>query len=297
MRAASGSRDKRVAQSPSHSIGQIIGYLQEVAIEPMLREVAERHGLYLDVEGTRPARPGKRLTWYEEDGTPHNLDFVLERGGTPEAIGAPVAFIESAWRARTKHSVAKAGELARALKPLAETYGQHSPFLGAIVSGVWTAGGLQSLKSSGIKYVYIPIADIRAVFLRHGIDIALSEDASVSQLEETLAQLKELSTSQFDEIASELVQQKSDEVASFIRALEEQITRAVTRVVIIPLHGSRQTFATPTAAAEALSNYQPSDEPQPLHAVEIIVDYSNGSTVRASMTTIAQAVDWLNRLV
>lgn len=93
-----------MAEAAGHKFGQFVGEYCEARVEPLLQEFADRHGLYLDKKGERPARKGKKLTWIDSYGNGHDLDYVLERGGTPDHVGTPVAFIESAWRRYTKHS-------------------------------------------------------------------------------------------------------------------------------------------------------------------------------------------------
>lgn len=128
-----------MAESPSHKLGQIAGYAMEEAFYDMLLPVAEEFELYVDRQGPRkPARKGKFVQWVDDHQNKHNLDFVLERGGSQDRTGTPAAFIESAWRRYTKHSVNKAGEIANALVPLRRTYVDHRPFLGALVAGEWT---------------------------------------------------------------------------------------------------------------------------------------------------------------
>jgi hypothetical protein len=125
-----------VARSPAHQWGQIIGQqFLEVALEPVLRAVAIEHGLYLDVKGDRPARSGKKIAWADDFGNTHELDFVLERGGTPDRVGDPVAFIETAWRRYTKHSRNKAQEVQGAVLPLATRHHRHAPFVGVVLAG------------------------------------------------------------------------------------------------------------------------------------------------------------------
>lgn len=85
-----------MAESPAHKFGQIIGDLLELALEPHLQKFARKHKLYLDKKGKRKARSGKKVSWTDTNGNKHDLDFVLERGGTENKIGTPVAFIESA---------------------------------------------------------------------------------------------------------------------------------------------------------------------------------------------------------
>src|SRR4051812_33111649 len=100
-----------MAQSPAHRFGQIIGDVLEAAVEPLLADFAKKHGLYLDKRGERSCRPGVKCTWIDLNKNSHDLDFVLERGGTADKRGIPAAFIETAWRSYTKHSRAKAQEI------------------------------------------------------------------------------------------------------------------------------------------------------------------------------------------
>jgi hypothetical protein len=49
-----------MATSPSHRWGQIIGQeFLEVAIEPLMRDVAAKHGLYIGPEGNKSGQKGK----------------------------------------------------------------------------------------------------------------------------------------------------------------------------------------------------------------------------------------------
>jgi hypothetical protein len=78
-----------MAESPAHRFGQIIGEVLEASIRPLLVRFASKHGLYLDRKGPRPARPGNKVMWKDKNGNQHDLDFVLERGGTADKIGTP----------------------------------------------------------------------------------------------------------------------------------------------------------------------------------------------------------------
>src|ERR1700676_3287221 len=75
-----------MAESPSHRFGQILGEVLEAAILPVLEKFAKDHKLYLDKHGARACRNGTTCTWLDSNGNTHGLDFVLERGGTPEKI-------------------------------------------------------------------------------------------------------------------------------------------------------------------------------------------------------------------
>src|ERR1700733_10421415 len=117
-----------MAQSPSHKWGQIIGQeFLEVAIEPLIRKAATKHHLYMDQKGRRSTRKGSKVGWVDLYGSTHDLDFVLERNGTNDLIGTPVAFIEPAWRRYTKRSRNKAQEIQGAILPLVMTRHKHPP--------------------------------------------------------------------------------------------------------------------------------------------------------------------------
>jgi hypothetical protein len=83
-----------MATSPSHKFGQLLGDLLEEIMLPQLQDFCKSRGLYLDKKGDRPARAGKKLTWLDKYENSHDLDFVIEKDGTEDKIGRPVAFIE-----------------------------------------------------------------------------------------------------------------------------------------------------------------------------------------------------------
>lgn len=61
-----------MAGSPSHRWGQIIGEVIEAAVLPMLTEFAAKHRLYLDKQGDRPCRKGRKCTWIDLHGNSHS---------------------------------------------------------------------------------------------------------------------------------------------------------------------------------------------------------------------------------
>ena len=143
-----------MAESLAHKFGQIIGDLLELAIEPHLQRFAKRNKLFLDKKGVRLIRKGRKLSWIDSKQNVHDLDYVLERGGTNEVLGNPVAFIETAWRRYTKHSRNKAQEIQGAILPLVEKYKNSSPFIGVVIAGVFTSGAIIQLQSSGFCVLY-----------------------------------------------------------------------------------------------------------------------------------------------
>jgi len=143
-----------MAKSPSHKWGQILGEFLEDSFSKKLKTFANKQKLYLDTQGIRKARKGKKVSWTDSFGNAHDLDYVLERNGTENKIGLPVAFIESAWRRYTKHSRNKAQEIQGAILPLVITHKNYAPFKGVILAGEFTQGAITQLKSLEFEVLY-----------------------------------------------------------------------------------------------------------------------------------------------
>lgn len=72
-----------MAESPAHKLGQIIGDELEAAIHEPLSAVASEFGLYPDHKHARATRGGnKKVAWTDRYGNRHDLDYVLEEGGS-----------------------------------------------------------------------------------------------------------------------------------------------------------------------------------------------------------------------
>ena len=158
----------------NHSLivgGKSLGIAFEMFVRSMLADVAREHGLYLDFKRPRKARGGQgKVTWQDGYGNKHDLDYVLERGGTEEDRGVPAAFIESAWRRYTKHSKNKAQEIEAAVMPVALTFARHQPFFGAVLAGEFTHNALQQLQSKGFAVLHVPYDSILMAFRQLGVD-------------------------------------------------------------------------------------------------------------------------------
>lgn len=74
-----------MAESSAHRFGQVIGELIESVVEPQIETFCQSQGLYLDHQKrNRPARSGKKVSWTDNYGNTHDLDFVIERDGTDQ---------------------------------------------------------------------------------------------------------------------------------------------------------------------------------------------------------------------
>ena len=165
-----------MALSPAHRFGQIIGEILEDTMKKHFQEFALANNLYFDKHGVRKTRSGKKVSWVDNFGNKHDLDFVLERDGSEDIIGKPVAFIEIAWRRYTKHSRNKAQEIQGAVLPLAFTHSHSAPFLGVILAGVFTKGALVQLKSSNFEVLYFEYSSVVSAFAEFGLDASFDEN-------------------------------------------------------------------------------------------------------------------------
>jgi hypothetical protein len=280
-----------MAKSPAHKFGQIIGDLLELAIQPNLSRFAGLNKLYLDKSGDRKARPGKKVTWSDSKGNKHDLDFVLERGGTENKVGTPVAFIESAWRRYTKHSRNKAQEIQSAIVPLSEKYKSSSPFIGVVLAGVFTEGALIQLKSLGFGVLYFPYDTVVKAFHKYGINASFDENTKEQEFRNKIDSWEKLQNK--EDIAKELLRLNKKEAQVFFDTLTESVSRYVERIIILPLHGREAITKSVTAAIAFLEKYQLDRREMPIVKYEITIKYNTGDKIEANFKDIKTAILFL----
>lgn len=265
-----------MAQSLAHTFGQVIGNVLEDAIEPILRGFADERGLYLDKKGPRKARAGKKVTWTDVHGNAHDLDFVLERGGTDDVIGTPVAFIETAWRRYTKHSRNKAQEIQGAIQALVSTYKHCCPFTGVILAGVFTEGAISQLKSLGFHILFFSYEAILDAFQTVGIDAGFDEGTPEKEFRRKLSRWKATSKKARHNAALQLVKAHDRDIDEFLSALDNVVKRCIERIIVIPLHGRETECSSVGEAISFLSSYEFSPVRGAVYRYEIQIRYSSG---------------------
>jgi hypothetical protein len=283
-----------MAKSPAHRFGQLIGELIESVVRPQLEDFCHAQGLYLDHQNReRPARSGRKVSWTDEYGNSHDLDFVIEREGTDNQIGKPVAFIESAWRRYTKHSRNKAQEIQGAILPLAEKYQWNNPFLGTVLAGIFTEGSLDQLRSHGFHVLYIPYESLIAAFELEGIDIAFDEGTPDNVFRKTTSHIENAPPGQMERIRAHLITANQAAIHSFIEALRQRLGRHVTRVFVIPLYGRINEFASIEAALQFLNAHMIYEGSVEFRKYEIRVEFSNGDKVEAFIEDKSKVKEFL----
>jgi hypothetical protein len=280
-----------MAESLSHKFGQIIGDLLELAIEPHLKKFARKHRLFLDKKGQRKARTGKKLSWTDGKDNKHDLDFVLERGGTVNKTGIPVAFIEVAWRRYTKHSRNKAQEIQGAIIPLTERYKNSSPFVGVVLAGEFTEGSLNQLKSHGFGVLYFPYTTVVKAFQKFGIDAASNESTLEKDFKKKIESWNKLQDK--TDVAKELLKLNKKNVADFLGSLFKSVFRFIERVIILPLHGQESTANTVTEAIDFLKKYSEDKPKLPLVKYKVIIKYNTGDRIEASFKDKSDTIKFL----
>lgn len=284
-----------MAEAPGHLLGQIIGGVLEAALKPVLEDLARKHDLYLDSQGERPnVRAGKKVTWRDVKGNGHDLDFVLERGGTPTKRGNPAAFIESAWRRYTKHSKAKAQEISGALDPVLMAWANVKPTGAAVVAGEWTKPALTQLRTNGYVVLHFDFARTVEIFSRHGMRIdGLAESTPDSFWQEQCEVFVRKSSLERAELASDLRETMREDLERFAVELERRIIRKIDHVSVTPLHGSLQLFSRLDDAVLAVQAYSIGPATADFLRFEVRLTYTNGDQIQASFGTASDAVGFL----
>jgi hypothetical protein len=258
-----------------------------------LREFADKHGLYLDKKGERPARRGKKLTWIDSYGFGHDLDYVLERGGKPDKIGTPVAFIESAWRRYTKHSKNKAQEITGAVLPIANKHSFSAPMLGCILIGDYTAPAMKQLEGIGFRVLYLDYASVREAFQSVGIDAYFDKDTPEDVHIERKKRWDALSKEEQQGVWTLLIERNEGHLRDFMMHLERAVRRQITALRIIPLHGTAMDCITVGEAIGFVELYDEKAAHGPLVKYEVIIRYDNGDKIDAQFQDRATTISFL----
>lgn len=290
-----------MAESLAHRWGQIIGEVFENFVRDILAGIARRHGLHLDAQGPRKARTGSKVTWQDGYGNRHDLDYVLERGGTPESLGTPVAFIESAWRRYTKHSKNKVQEIEGAVLPIALTFSRHQPFCGAVLAGEFTRSSLLQLESRGFGVLHLPYQSIIKAFLPLGIDAASQDGVggtSEAVFRKKIACWESLpQPAATSEVLNRLYELHAAEIATFIGKLEASLARKVVSVRLTVLRGhSVECLDIERAIGYLMEEEQSSrlkDDGEEREAFEVQIRFNTEAKIDATFNGRDEAVSFL----
>jgi len=244
-----------------------------------------------------PARHGRiNAAWQDQKGNIHDLDFVLEAGGSEEIVGRPKAFIEVAYRRYTKHSRNKAQEIHGAIIPLAETFAMDRPFLGVVLAGVFTDGSVTQLRSHGFGVLFFPFASIVTAFQTAGIDANFDESSSDRSVKQKVAACTKLSDAKWSRIISRLRHLHHAELDAFLIQLDSCLTRAIQNVFVLGLHGRAHEAPTLDDAIQYIRNYDETSIVSLFRKFELNIRYTNGDEVRATFSSRLETIGFLEGL-
>jgi hypothetical protein len=291
-----------MAESLAHRWGQIIGDAFEIFVRNILAEFATQHGLYLDFKRPRKTRGGQgKVTWQDGYGNKHDLDYVLERGGTEDALGVPVAFIESAWRRYTKHSKNKVQEIEAAVMPVALTFSRHQPFCGAVLAGEFTRNALNQLESKGFAVLHVPYESILTAFKELGIDASSEDGAGGTTEREFRAKIAKWKAwpqpAATRRLLAALHALHESEIADFKQKIEASITRRVASVRLTVLRGHAVECNDVASAIAYLieeeKTYRLREDGDPQESFEVQIRFNNGAKIDATFPKRAEAIAFL----
>lgn len=282
-----------MADSASHTFGELIGNFFEEAMKLPVSQIAKKYGLYFDSKGRRPARKTLKVTWLDVNGSKHDLDYVIEKNGSDDAIGRPIAFIELAWRRYTKHSKNKVQEITAAITPIAQRYSECNPFKGAILCGVFTEPSLMQLKGQGFCVLYIPYEKMVNVFKKHNVDIFYDEATEEEVFRNKIQQFEK---ADLDAIKKDLLEYNKTEIDAFTGALEKVIQRSIKSVYVLPLHGKAEILPSADAAINYIDSYTEMPPGVTIQLYLIQISFNDGSEIKGEFKSKDLAKDFLRRI-
>ncbi len=215
----------------------------------------------------------------------------MERGGSDNIIGSPVAFVEVAWRRYTKHSRNKAQEIQGAILPLAEKYRNNSPFKGVVLAGEFTTGAVIQLKSLGFAVLYFPYETVVKAFAKFGIDASFGENTTEAEFRQKIDDWLNLPNPA--DVAKEMVRLNKTEVAAFLKNLSESVARHIEQILILPWHGQQLQVTTIPEAVSLLEAYEGQTGKLSLLKYEIVIRYNTGDRIEASFHAKKDAISFL----
>ncbi len=282
--------------SPGHKLGQMVGEFIEDLFASRLETVARELGLFCDRRGPRPARAHTVLVeWKDSQKNTHQLDYVLERDGTLDQLGQPVAFIELAWRRYTKHSINKASEIEGALLHLKDTY-PSCRFIGAILAGEYTAGAKAQLTSRGIVVVHVPFAAVAEAFSNVGVDLSYAEKAAATDKRKVIKNWNSLPQSALQATGAEILAAIKGDFEAFLSSLRNALC-SIELVRVTPLFGKSHVFSS---VQDAIAMLRAFDEAPATSAdivrYEVEVRYANGESLCRVVFSRERALEYLDQL-
>lgn len=286
-----------MAKSPSHELGEYLGWFIENMMIEEIKPIANSLNLYLDHEHPRKARGGnKKVRWFDKNHNHHDLDIVLEKNGTDEKIGIPIAFIEMAWRRYTKHSKNKAQEIADSVTSIVEANKEVAPFYSTVLAGKFTQNSITQLKSKGFKVLYIPYEKVCEAFYKAvSIDIRFDEQTSEVELKKIFNRLNSLNGKQIELVREKLIELCDTEFKDFISKLKDTVQRKTTSIYIMTTFETKKEFSNSYDAIKFVDNLNVNNEKvdAKFYKIKVEVIFNNGDKVTGEFSSKENSINFI----
>lgn len=283
-----------MAKSPAHKLGQIIGNILEESLKLSLEAFADEQGLYLDKRGKRSVRGNKlKATWKDVYGNLHDLDFVLEQGGSDTQIGTPVAFIECAWRRHTRHSRNKAQEIQGAILPIADAFRNASPRKAAILAGIFTPDSIQQMETNGFRIAYIDRLSVVSAFKCVGIDPDYDENTPDDVAQQKVDDWEQLSMEEKQRVHRGVAALLTPKMTALYDELVTVLGRQLQIIRVLPLHGTATSCNSVDDAIEFIETYSETLAHHPISKYEVQIKYNNNNKIHGMFQNKSDAVVFL----
>ena len=243
-----------MAEAAGHKFGQFVGESCEAALEPILQAFADKHGLYLDKKGKRACEERRLRPVDRPLRVPHNLDYVLERGGTPGEDRDTGRLHQERLEAVHEALEEQGPGDHRSRPPDRQKHHFSAPMIGCILVGDYSAPSLEQLLGIGFKVLYLDYDSVKEAFRTVGIDAHFDEKTPDSVHVARKQQWDALSSADQAKVWETLVELNRRNLENFMLHLERAVKhRSMPSesfpCTVLPWSASRSARPSPLSRA------------------------------------------------
>ena len=144
--------------------------------------------------------------------------------------------------------------------------------------------------------IYIPYKDVVGAFKEIDFDVAFDEKTADESYTAASKRLASLNSSDTNKLREALILVSKQEVDRFMDTLKNCLDRFISQIIIMPLFGTRYEFENIDDALTELNTLdldRPSGE---FERFEVMIDYNNSDTIRATFQNKILLADFLRKL-
>ena len=119
-------------------------------------------------------------------------------------------------------------------------------------------------------------------FASRGMNVAFNESTSDSEFQKCIRQIDKTSAKTMQKVRDHLIAANRAAIERFLASLKERLERMIEKIVVIPLYGRSNEFATVGEALAFLDRHFVHEGAGDFRKYEIFVSFTNGDKVEAS---------------